>query len=454
MADLESVISGALSQCEPSLAELKKIDSVAERCKDLVSRAASDVKEVVEVVFGGSFAKGTWLRGGADIDVFVKMDPALDLESFEELGKKIGKTALAKYGPRLRYSDHPYVEAVIDGTRVNVVPCYDVEQGKWQSAADRSPFHTEYIRAHFGDFEKGQTRLLKAFFKSAGIYGAEISVGGFSGYVSEVLVLKYRSFEKVLRAAADLTHRQVIAINDQFDPDVVKGFSSPLVIIDPVDTRRNLGTAISPESVGNFVLAARSFLSSPSAKYFKSGPLRRAPRAVYSNILIVEFRHKEKSPDVIWGQLRRSLGAVAKQLELADFEVFRASCASDEKGSGAMAFLLGSLTLPPFTKRKGPEIYMRDNSASFLTNSKTRPHVAWVDADMRAAVLASRKVTDAKGFVRSLFGGRSNGSGITMDMLADRPMLRIYSGREKRLAGVARDAADRIVSTEHFIPRA
>ena len=28
----------------------------------------------------------------------------------------------------------------------HIVPCYNVEKGKWISAADRSPFHTEYIK--------------------------------------------------------------------------------------------------------------------------------------------------------------------------------------------------------------------------------------------------------------------------------------------------------------------
>src|SRR6185503_494851 len=115
---------------------------------------------------------------------------------------------------KLRYSDHPYVEAIVRGVRVNVVPCYDVEQGKWQSAADRSPFHTEYVIKNMDGEKRDQVRLLKKFFKSAGIYGAEISTGGFSGYVSEVLVLKYGSLENVLHAAADMKERQVIAIND------------------------------------------------------------------------------------------------------------------------------------------------------------------------------------------------------------------------------------------------
>src|SRR6185503_3239059 len=349
------------------------ISLVAEKCKRLVEEQVIGNEDIVGVVFGGSFAKGTWLRGDADIDIFVKMSSSVDLDRFEEMGKSIGLLALRKYSPKLRYSDHPYVEAVLDGTRVNVVPCYDVEQGKWKSAADRSPFHTEYIIRNFDAELKRETRLLKSFLKSAGIYGAEISVGGFSGYVSEVLVMKYKSFTGVLAAAAELSLRQVISTDDKYDSDVVKGFTSPVIIIDPIDDRRNLGTAISPESVGKFILVARSFLSSPSLRFFRGfSRTGTTAKRLLPNIMIVEFRHRERSPDIIWGQLKRTVSAIKKQLELADFQVVRATCITDEKSSAVMAFLLDSITLPPFAKRKGPEVFRRQDSSSFLSKPKNR----------------------------------------------------------------------------------
>lgn len=448
------MISKAVPACEPSASEEKRISKAAEKCKQFVEAEASRDPRVVDVLFGGSYAKETWLRGDADVDIFVRIVPSLDLQSFEELGKRLGLKALKDYEPKLRYSDHPYVEAFVDGVRVNVVPCYAVEQGRWQSAADRSPHHTEYIRQRFGAKEKGQTRLLKAFFKSVGIYGAEISVGGFSGYVSEVLILKYGDLEAVLRAAVNLRRGQVIAVNDEFDPDVVKGFVSPLIIIDPVDKRRNLGTAISPESVGKFILAASRFLSHPSIEYFGGRiPPRKAGKKIFPNILIVEFKHRQRSPDIIWGQLKRSTAAISRQLELADFSVIRSSCVTDEKGSAAMAFLLDSLKLSPFSKRKGPEVFMEKNAASFLAGQRAPPYITWVDPEARVMMLLDRKETDARAYLRSLFGKRSENSGISRDMLAPRSMLKIYSGTDRKVAGIARRAVDGIVSTEDYIFR-
>ncbi|HYY39817.1 MAG TPA: CCA tRNA nucleotidyltransferase, partial [Nitrososphaera sp.] len=384
MPDVSAIISKALPICKPSQNQERRIAAVAQEVKALVDRYVAGLDDVVDVVFGGSFAKGTWLPGDADIDIFVEIKPSVGIEKFEEMGRKIGSETLKEYGPKLRYSDHPYVEAFVESVRVNIVPCYDVEQGKWKSAADRSPFHTLYISTRFDDQKRWQARLLKKFFKTLGIYGAEVSIAGFSGYVSEVLVLKYCSFENVLRAAADWQERQVIAVGD-YDPDFVKGFNSRLIIIDPVDSRRNLGTAISAESVAKFMLAARVFLNRPSLQFFKESERHRrsapASKLLLPNVLVVEFSHLKKSPDIIWGQLKHSINSIAKQLELAHFQVLRSSCLTDERSSAALVFLLESITLPPYTKKKGPEIFRRKDTASFVSNRKKEPLAIWVDKE-------------------------------------------------------------------------
>jgi tRNA nucleotidyltransferase (CCA-adding enzyme) len=450
MPDPSTLIYKVLPLCEPTHSQERRIAKVAQEAKTHVDSYVAQLDDVVDVVFGGSFAKGTWLPGHADIDIFVKIKPSVGIEKFEEMGREIGSEALKSYGPKLRYSDHPYVEVFVKKVRVNVVPCYDVEQGKWQSAADRSPFHTRYISSNFDDEKRRQARLLKKFLKSVGIYGAEISTEGFSGYVSEVLVLKYSSFENLLRAAADWQERQIIAVSD-YDSDFVRVSNSPVIIIDPVDSRRNLGTAISPESVAKFMLAARKFLEKPSLDFFKEGKYRRGTIKLLPNVLVVEFSHEKKSPDIIWGQLKRSLSAIAKQLELAHFEVLRSSCVTDEKSSAALAFLLESITLPPYTKRKGPEVFRRKDTASFLSNRK-KPLASWVDREMRIAMVIERRATDARKFVKSLLINHRENSGVSKDLIVNK--LQIYSGSDRKIIkGLAKKAIGDVVSTERLIFR-
>src|ERR671910_809359 len=452
MPDPSTLISKVLRLCEPTRSQERRIAEVAQEAKGLVDSYVVRLDDVVDVVFGGSFAKGTWLPDHADIDIFVKIKPSVGIGKFEEMGREIGSEALKNYGPKLRYSDHPYVEVFVHDVRVNIVPCYDVQQGKWQSAADRSPFHTQYISSHFDNEKRRQARLLKKFLKSVGIYGAEISTEGFSGYVSEVLVLKYSSFENLLRAAADWQKRQIIAVSN-YDSDLVRVFNSPVIIIDPVDSRRNLGTAISPESVAKFMLAARKFLEKPSLDFFKEGKYRRGTSKLLPNVLVVEFSHEKKSPDIIWGQLKRSINAIAKQLELAHFEVLRSSCVTDERRSAALAFLLESITLPVYTKKKGPEIFRRKDTASFLSNrKKSKPLAIWVDREMRIAMLIERKATDARKFVKSLLLNHRENSGISKDLIVNK--LQIYSGSDRKIIkGLAKEVIGEVVSTERLIFR-
>ena len=461
MPDYSKVISKVLPLCEPAYSEETRIAKAAQEAKAHVDKYVAQMDDVVEVVFGGSFAKGTWLPHYADIDIFVKIRPSVGIGRFEEMGIEIGINALKKYGPKLRYSDHPYVEVFVKKVRVNVVPCYDVKQGNWRSAADRSPFHTQLIISRFDNEKRGQARLLKKFFKSVGIYGAEISTEGFSGYVSEVLILKYSSFENVLRSASDEWHeRQIIAVCD-YDSDYVKAFNSPLIIIDPVDSRRNLGTAISPESVGKFMLAARAFLEKPSVEYFKednkkyrhcASKQRRKQLHLLPNVLVVEFSHKKKSPDIIWGQMKRTINAISKQLELAHFEVLRTSCVTDERSSAVLAFLLESMTLPAYIKKKGPEIFRRRDTASFLLNKKSEPLAVWVDEEMRIAMLVERKSKDAREFVKSLLLSRREESGISKDLIVSK--LEIYGASDRKIInGLAKKAIGEVLSTEPLIFR-
>jgi len=457
MPDPSIVISKVLPRCEPNHSETVRITKVADQVKALVDSHVAGLDEIGDVGFGGSFAKGTWLPRHADIDIFFKIKPSVAVEKFEEMGRKIGSEALKRFSPKLRYSDHPYVEAFVNNIRVNVVPCYDVQQGKWQSAADRSPFHTQYILNHFDNEKRRQARLVKKFLRSFGIYGAEISTGGFSGYVSEVLVLKYSSLESLLRAAADWHERQLIAVSE-YNLEFVRAANSPLNIIDPVDTRRNLGVAISPQSVAKFMLAARAFLQNPSVEFFKEDNNKnkryhtRASNQLLPNVLIVEFSHQNKSPDIIWGQLKRSINAITKQLELAHFEVLRTSCITNEKSAAVLAFLLESITLPPYTKKKGPEIFRRKDTTSFLSKRKKLPPMAiWVDREMRIIMMVERKDIDARKFVKLLLHSRHENNGISRDLITSK--LRIYTGSERNISGLAKEAIDEVVSTEHLIFR-
>ena len=102
----------------------------------------------------------------------------------------------------------------------------------------------------------------------------------------------------------------------------MKKFSTPIVIIDPIDKNRNLAAAISDENIGKFVLACRAFAKKPTSEFFKHKKLQAANK-YWNNLLTVKFEFKARSPDIIWGQIKRATSSLTTQLELAGFEVLR-----------------------------------------------------------------------------------------------------------------------------------
>jgi tRNA nucleotidyltransferase (CCA-adding enzyme) len=452
MSQLNSVLLKALELSKPMQGEVKKISSVAKEVKKSIIKHASSTK-IKDVVLGGSYAKGTWLKGDVDIDIFVKMNSSVNEEEFELLGKQIGLESLKQYQPYLRYSDHPYVEAIVQGIRVNIVPCYDVEKWNWISAADRSPFHTEYITKKLDEEKRNQVRLLKKFLKSLGIYGAEIAKNGFSGYVTEVLILKYGSFQSTLEALSRVQEEKVIISMDPIDEETTKKtFKHSVIILDPIDPKRNLGTAISLENFGKFVLAARTFLKEPSIEFFirqERGGSVNDFSEIYSNILVVSFNYRERSPDVIWGQLKKSMNSISKQLTLGGFNVIRSICTTDERTEAAFIFLLESITLPSYMVKTGPKVSRKHDSSEFISKNNNVARLMWINSEMRITTLVARKATDAREYVRLLLDERIDSIGITKGLVPDLGnKTQIYTANETKFTYSVKKAINELTTIE------
>ncbi|MHB8601282.1 MAG: CCA tRNA nucleotidyltransferase [Nitrosotalea sp.] len=419
---MSNVLEQARKISIPARQEQEKIGALAEKLLALVKKEVANFPEIISVEIGGSFAKGTWLKGKLDLDIFVKIKKETDEKQFEEIGREIGFASMKKFHPYVRYSEHPYVEAVVEGTRVNVVPCYDVEKGQWKSAADRSSFHTRFILEQLDEEKKNEVRLLKKFLRGIDIYGAEIAKEGFGGYVSEVLIYHYGSFMKVLEAAANFAQGQVIG-------SPTKKFETALVLIDPIDSNRNLGTAISAQNFGKFILAARAYLKKPSLVFFNGKkPIPDAKNL--QNVIVVKFDYKTRSPDIIWGQVKRGATALSGQLELGGFHVLRKGATTDEKSEASMLFLLHSIIIEKSMVKNGPDVFRKSESERFiLRNSKNK--LTWVDEDGRILSLQQREFSEAKKFLQSLLKKNLSKAGIPSGIIPDmKRSFRVLGGHQ------------------------
>jgi len=422
---VDYITSRILQKITPTPADRAKKENIAHELEVKVSAICAELGVEAVVRVEGSLAKDTWLREDPDIDVFMQLSPSIPRKSLGELALKIARKATEGSKQVERFAEHPYLEAFVNGVRVNIVPCYSSKPGEWLSATDRTPYHTDYVNSHLGKALRGDVRLLKRFMKGIGVYGAEIKVGGFSGYLCELLVLHYGSFVKVLEALAQHKPRRMVDIVNYYKDrqrDLELFFAEPLVVVDPVDKARNVASAVQPQKLHIFAAASQAFLKEPTEEFFY--PLKTHPLSIEelqetlanrgSSLVFLAFGKLEAVPDVLWGQLHRTRKALSKQFELADFKVLRdATWSEDNADITVLVFEVEQKVLSSVKRHLGPPLEFRKECESFLSKYSANAEVLagpFIDVG-RWVVEVRRKFTDAAEYMKEkvLSGGRNAG---------------------------------------------
>lgn len=399
MSRLAGVLSRAEALAKPTAEEDRRIGKLARSLLASTKRSAARFPETKGVLLGGSYAKGTWLSGHVDLDIFVKLDPSTSDAEFERIGLRIGEATTRGYPSGKKFAQHPYTEATVDGVRVNIVPCFAVERGRWKSAADRSPFHVGLV-GRLPERTKSQIRLLKLFMHAIGVYGAEIEKRGFSGYVAEVLVMKLGRFEDVLGWFAN-----------KAGPDEGKTFTLP----DPVDEGRDLGIAVSGESLGRMVLASREFLRRPHVAFFREMTGRERP-PMRERVVVLVFSHAAMSEDTLWGELRRTTKHLVKHVENQGFAIARSMAASDNNKRSAIMLIPEVDELPRLEQRLGPTVDRKKDVEAFLESNANDSRLVWVDDEARVRMLKPRRHTRLKALLEDLARGREGSIGASREV--------------------------------------
>ena len=99
---MRNVLEQARNAVIPTRQEKEKMQALSNNLVELVKKEAAKYPEVTLVELGGSYAKGTWLKGKLDLDIFVKIKKETEEKQFEEIGKKIGFASMKKYKPYVR----------------------------------------------------------------------------------------------------------------------------------------------------------------------------------------------------------------------------------------------------------------------------------------------------------------------------------------------------------------
>ena len=387
---------------------------LSERLQESGLRATAEVH--------GSTARDTWLSGEEDVDVFIVLDP----EYGRNIIPKVLDIVRDYVGPGWveAYAEHPYIQAEVDGFDVEFVPCFRVDPGEGLiSATDRTPLHTKYVRENLPPGGGDEVRLLKRFMMGVGVYGAEVKVGGFSGYLCELLIAHYRSFYNLLAAASAWEQREVVDVTGSTEPEALKKkFGELLIVPDPVDPSRNAASAVSDNSMWTFAASARAFLKWPRETFFF--PEKREAdfnvvldslRSRGSNMMFVVVADGDVDvPDVLWGQLYKAERTLSFLLRESGFSLIRSGVWSDEASKHILLFELETAVLPELMKFKGPPVVLEEDSVKFL-----RAHIGdeytvsgpWIEGQ-RWWVEKRRRDRNARFLLEHTLGGGGVGVGI------------------------------------------
>ncbi len=376
------VIEEVLERIKPTPEEEEEILGAAE---DLLRSLRDRLPSNAEPMLVGSVAKGTFLRD-ADIDVFVLFG---DRPSKEEMGRVVWEATegLLEHR-RMEYAEHPYVRGVFKGRNVDVVPCYRVPSAEQIiSAVDRTPFHTTFVKENLPPEGRDEVRILKQFAKGIGVYGSELKTMGFSGYLLELLVIKFGSFLGVLEAASKWGPKTVLWLGERSPK---KEFPERLVFADPTDPGRNAAAAVSETNYGLFILASRDFLRFPTLDFFFPPPKEIRHHKRGTHYVEVSLPRPAVVEDVLYPQIRKAVRSLIKCLEEDGFNPI--DYEFDANGKVRILVEVERVVLPPVERHMGPPLW-HPRALDFLNKWRDKALRGPYAQDGRLWVDRQRKIT-------------------------------------------------------------
>ena len=283
----------------------------------------------------GSFAKGTDLAGSSDLDIFVGFDYGVSVKDMEKIVLELGDNVLKPISDKGEYkimngADKKYPESYVDGVEVQIIGTTDVtlDQIKngmnskdkgitdgMKTATDRSPHHTRFMKEALKGKEE-DVRMVKKFFKDAGVYDASIAKQGFSGFSTEVLVHNLGSFDNVLEFFADFKKGSVIG-------ETSRKFKTPLVMVDPIDENRNLASAFSHGDEDSSTIPNKNLgrLIKTAQSVIKDGKMPEITSTEEDSITMDFNIDNSIERNEVYSQLYKYANSTAKQFDKNNFGV-------------------------------------------------------------------------------------------------------------------------------------
>ena len=371
MSKFNQIFNRVLPEIIPTRQENQVIHNIIEELKSyLKARAIElDIEYTSMEPQGSTGIKQTQLRDDFDVDFFIGLKMTQFEEKFNELSKNKLKQESKQYflqlcnewvikslkntkfkEPSLFYAEHPYVRATYVSERtkvhVDIVLYLDLEleyikENGPITSVDRSPWHGRFIRDNLTVSQKNDVRLLKQFFKACHCYGDKSAVGrmGFIGYSAELLIYYYKNLESLFLDFNNLPNNYLDFYNRSKNQirKIMHMKGDHLIIIDPIDSNRNVASAISLRAYKYCNYKISQFIKNPKAEYFQIFPIEELSidkdNPLQVKIFIVELKNND--PEVHYTINRDKLYSLAESIKsLGERE------ASHEQRFGSIEFEL------------------------------------------------------------------------------------------------------------------
>ena len=369
----ELIETNVLKRITPDATEKKQIEHTIEILKEQVAKEIKKTKIPITIELVGSTAKDTYIRTSVDIDLFLVFPTTVPRETLQEKGLTIGRAILEQQEEC--FAEHPYVRGVFQGYKTELVPCYKIEFASQKlSAVDRTPLHTRFVKKYLNESRKKEVRLFKQFLKGINCYGAEAEIEGFSGYLCEIMIIKYKTFQQLVENVQYWRHGEILALEEGTFPN----FETPLTFIDPVDSERNVASALSIDKFELFITACKEYIKKPRLTFFfpnKLQPwsLEKIKKAIGTNVFVgVKLPKPEIIAENLYPQVRKAVRSIREVCEQYEFTIFDATF-SIEKADVYIVLHPKTITLPKTVLHAGPPVILKKNAEEFIKKWYNNP---------------------------------------------------------------------------------
>ncbi|MBT4604885.1 hypothetical protein HOC01_04550 [archaeon] len=391
MSTINTIQKSVLKSISPTSTRSKEVQDIISKIQKKLQTQIKKQKLQAEAFIGGSIAKGTYFANKTDVDIFIRFDYITYKTKSNQLSDLLEPILTAAF-PLLAkknklhrvHGSRDYFQINMQGFQFEFVPILNITDAKDAiNITDVTPLHVDYVNKSANKQLKDQIRLAKQFAKANNCYGAESYIGGFSGYVLEILTIHYSSFEALLKASQKWklnSHpnekKTVIDPSNyhkgkmiSFEIDVSK-LQSPIVVVDPTDKWRNASAALIMQKVKLFQKAAKQYLTSPNKSFFEKQPvtvknLKQIAKKSKLNLTYLELIPNLGKQDVVGCQILKTFEFIKK--ELKEFTLKQAnwdwqrqenSDGQENSGKAILYYFTKKSKLPKTFKIQGPPTTM------------------------------------------------------------------------------------------------